>query len=51
MTFACMTNSRPTEKLPEYGDCLFALQTNTVKGTTGPFWNLQPCYATVENFS
>jgi len=35
-----MTNFRPirsTQKLPEYGDCLFALQTNPVRGTRGPF--------------
>jgi len=30
-----MTNIRPTLKLPEYGDCLFALQTNPVRGTKG----------------
>ena len=40
-----MTNFRPfrpTQKLPEYGDRLFALQTNPVclRGMRGPFWNL-----------
>ena len=39
-----MTNLRPirpTQKLPEYGDCLFALQTDEpCKRDEGPFWNL-----------
>jgi len=38
-----MTNFRPfrpTQKLPEFGDCLFALWTNPVRGMRGPFWNL-----------
>jgi len=46
-----MTNLRPirfTQKLPEYGDCLLALQTDEPWALleflhTGPF---QPCYAT-----
>jgi len=54
-----MTNIRPTEKLPEYGDCLFALQSadEPCKGAkgegalleslhTGP---LRPCYATTSS--
>jgi len=43
LTFACMTKlrpSKPTQKLTEYGDCLFTLQTDEPCGDEGTFANL-----------